>query len=471
VSEEKGRVLVVDDDRLNRLKLARSLEQQGHTVRAAASGEEALEITERESFDVILLDIVMPGLDGFEVLGRLKADPERRHLPVIVVSGLEEVDSAARCIELGAEDYLTKPFNPVFLKARLDASLRRKHLRDLEQAYLKQEVALRQNEKLATLGRLSAGLAHELNNPAAAAGRAAAQARAELERHHRFELGLIEAGLGPATLVRLRELGARALTREVSPETLDAITRSDREAAAEDWLAERGVPEAWSLAPALVAVGCREEELAAVAASFPGSHLAPVLGWLASLAASAQALEELAEATGRISAIVKALKGYVYLDRAPVQDVDLHEGLDDTLMMLRGRLRDGVRVRRDYAPDLPRIEAYGGELNQVWTNLIDNAITAMGGRGELGIATRSEGDWVVVEISDNGPGIPPDVLENVFDPFFTTKAPGEGTGLGLSISHGIIVDHHKGRIGVTSRPGETRFTVRLPVRLPSGEGA
>ena len=174
-------------------------------------------------------------------------------------------------------------------------------------------------------------------------------------------------------------------------------------------------------------------------------------------------LDEIAEGTKRISEIVRALKTYSYLDQAPVQNVNLHEGLENTLVMFRSRLKQGINVQRDYAADLPTIEAYGSELNQVWTNIIDNAIAAMNGQGEIILRTRREGGWVVVEITDSGPGIPPEIQAQVFDPFFTTKPPGEGTGLGLNISHNIVVQKHKGEIAVNSRPGQTTFQVRLPL--------
>jgi signal transduction histidine kinase len=161
--------------------------------------------------------------------------------------------------------------------------------------------------------------------------------------------------------------------------------------------------------------------------------------------------------------IIKALKAYTYMDQAPVQSVDVHEGLDNTLVMLRNKLKMGIDVHRQYAENLPRLQAYGSELNQVWTNIIDNAVDAMQGRGELTLRTRQEEQWVVVEIEDTGPGIPPAVQAKIFDPFFTTKAPGKGTGLGLNISHNIIVQKHKGKITVRSQPGKTCFEIRLPI--------
>jgi signal transduction histidine kinase len=176
-------------------------------------------------------------------------------------------------------------------------------------------------------------------------------------------------------------------------------------------------------------------------------------------------LAEIGQGTRRITEIVKALKSYTYLDQAPVQSVDIHEGLNDTLVMLRSKLKAGIQVRREYAQDLPRIEAFGSELNQVWTNIIDNAIGAMGGQGELALRTYRQDDWVIVEIKDTGPGIPQDIQAKIFDPFFTTKPPGKGTGLGLSISHNIIVQKHKGKIAVYSKPGETRFEIKLPLNF------
>ena len=170
--------------------------------------------------------------------------------------------------------------------------------------------------------------------------------------------------------------------------------------------------------------------------------------------------------TGRISEIVKALKSYSYLDQAPVQAVDLHEGLDNTLLVLGHKLKSGISVRREYAPDLPNIQANGSELNQVWTNIIDNAADALQGQGEITIRTRHEGEWVVIEIEDDGPGIPAEIQPRVFEPFYTTKPPGQGTGLGLDISYNVVAHNHRGDINVFSEPGKTCFRVRLPVNAP-----
>ena len=210
-------------------------------------------------------------------------------------------------------------------------------------------------------------------------------------------------------------------------------------------------------------MGYEASELESLAVSFSSEQLPAVAGWLNSSFTVHNVMAEVGQGAERISEIVKALKGYSYLDQAPVQNVDLHEGLDNTLLILRSKLTSGIVVRREYASDLPKIEAYGSELNQVWTNLIDNAADALEGQGEITIRTRTDGDQVVVEIEDNGPGIPAEVQPRIFDSFFTTKPPGKGTGLGLDISYKIVVEKHRGDIQLDSKPGKTQFQVSLPL--------
>jgi signal transduction histidine kinase len=466
--DEQGHVLVVDDNRMNRLKLSIGLEQQGHTVGLAEDGEQALEMLAAGAFDAVLLDIIMPGMDGFQVLERIKADPLLRDTPVIVISALDEIDSVVRCIEMGAEDYLPKPFNPVLLRARLSNSLQKKKLRDLEKAYLQQEMMLRQSEKLATLGRLSAGMAHELNNPAAGIQRDASQLQTAFSRLQQTCLKLSAMHVDGPALELLASLDERAREGARKPVVLDSLTRSDRSAVLETWLDAQGVENAWEVAPNLVSLGYEAANLSRLAAELGASQIAAVVDWLNCSYSIYALLEETGQGAGRISGIVNALKIYTFLDQAPVQTVDVQVALDSTVAVGCGALGPGIKVHRDYTTDLPCIEAYGSELNQVWTNLINNAVDALGGSGDITLRTRFDGSCVMVEVEDNGPGIPEDVQAHLFEPFFTTKPPGQGVGLGLSTAHHIVVEKHGGRIDVSSQPGRTRFSVFLPLHLENG---
>lgn len=468
MAEEYGQILVVDDNRVNRLKLSISLQQQGHTVGLAEDGQQALEMLKSTPFDVVLLDIIMPGMDGYQVLERMKGDPKLRDIPVIVISALDEIDSAVRCIQMGAEDYLPKSFNPVLLRARLNSSLQKKKLRDLENAYLQQELTLRQSEKLATLGKLSAGMAHELNNPAAAARRGAAQLHSTFQDLQQAYRTLIGLNLSEPQLQSVAALEAAAHEKAEHHPVIDSLTLSDLERELEGWLGEQGVDNAWEVAPSLVALGCSRVQLRDMAAGFTHAQFRAILDLLHNTYTAYTLLAEIDDGTRRISEIVKALKAYTYMDQAPMQNVDLHDGLNNTLVIMQSRLKAGVVVQREYAADLPRIEAYGSELNQVWTNLIDNAIDAMSGQGQLVLRTRRDGPSVIVEIEDTGGGIPEAILPRIFDPFFTTKPPGKGQGLGLNIAHTIIAQKHSGSIEVQSQPGRTRFLVRLPLSSTSG---
>jgi signal transduction histidine kinase len=334
---------------------------------------------------------------------------------------------------------------------------------------VQQEVMLRQNEKLATLGKLSAGMAHELNNPVAAVLRGTEHMAAAIQRQLDAQLALGRSGLSAGQVDTLAAISQQAEAQANRSNNLDAITRSEREADLEDWLYEIGMDNGWELAPGLVEMGYDGEKLARLAAGFSSAQVAYVVDWAASRYAMFGILREICQGSNRVAEIVRALKSFTYLDQAPVQNVDIHRGLDDTLIILRSKLKRGVAVTRDYADDLPPLEARGTELNQVWTNIIDNAVDAMDGEGAILLRTRWEDPWVVVEIEDNGPGIPEEVQGQLFDPFFTTKAPGKGTGLGLNISHNIVVQKHGGHITVDSRPGKTRFRIELPIRLPEAD--
>ena len=326
------------------------------------------------------------------------------------------------------------------------------------------ESTARQRESLVTLGTLAAGLAHEINNPASAATRAVdalAAACATL---------VTSVGRLANDEISAEQFAALdALRREVTPQTADAdpLVRADREQALSSWLARHGIVRAWTIAPPLAAAGVDLAWCERAASILEGSALAPGLEWVASTFSAATLLGEVKESTRRISELVAAVRSYSQLDRALMQQIDVTDGLDSTLVMLGHKLRDSVTVVREYSADVPRIEAYAGELNQVWTNLIDNAVDAMAGRGTLRVATRVEGDSVVVEIGDTGPGMPPQVAARAFEAFYTTKDVGEGTGLGLDIARRIVVERHGGTISIDSRPGDTVLRVRIPVRPPS----
>ncbi|HEX8990203.1 MAG TPA: ATP-binding protein [Anaerolineales bacterium] len=336
-------------------------------------------------------------------------------------------------------------------------------LRTVSRRLRQNDALVRQNEKMAALGTLAAGLAHELNNPAAAIRRSAEHLRSALNDWTSASSGLQHLSLGAGQLQRLDELKAGILAAQ-PVSGLDALTQSDRESELQTWLEKRALAEPWQLAPTLVSAGWDAAKLSGLEQDFPGPTLGPVIQWLVSGLAVHALLDEVALGAERVSAIVKDVKAYAYLDQAPIQQVDIPESLENTLAILRPKF-DGIKIVRDYAADLPRVEAYGGELNQVWTNILDNAAYAMHGAGTLQLRASHENGEVRVEIQDSGPGIPSEIQQRIFEPFFTTKPPGQGTGLGLHIVYSIINNHY-GRIRLTSQPGSTCFQIALPVELP-----
>ena len=328
--------------------------------------------------------------------------------------------------------------------------------------------AIGQRERLLALGSLSAGLTHELNNPASAAVRATASLR-ERVAGMRHKLAMIAAHpKDPATLTALMRLQEEAAARVAKAPVLTPLEASDREDTIADWLDEQGVASGWELAAVFTQAGLDTAWLDQVSATMADSSTDPLaldssLRWIGYTVETELLMNEIEDSVTRISTLVGAAKQYSQLDRAPYQVVDVHELLDSTLLMLGGKIGDSITVVKDYDRSLPRLPAYPGELNQVWTNLIDNAVSAMNGTGTLTVRTALDRDQALVEFGDTGPGIPPDIQGRIFEPFFTTKPVGQGTGLGLDISFRIVVNRHHGDLRVRSEPGDTRFQVRLPL--------
>jgi signal transduction histidine kinase len=327
------------------------------------------------------------------------------------------------------------------------------------------ESLLHQQEKMAALGTMSAGLAHELNNPAAAAQRSASQLKETQSRWLRLTHQIERVALQEGKTEWLDSFIQEAARRFESPLRLDALERIDLVDQLQAWLESSGIESAWELAPAMVNFGWDRESLENLRSNLSPALFSLSVQWLSTGCLMIGLLSEVLQTTERISQIVRAVKSYTYLDQAPLLEVDVHEGLENTLVIMQHKLKKGITVKREYAPDLPHIEAYASELNQVWTNIIDNAVDAMNGKGEIKIKTYAEDHRVIVEIADNGPGIPREIQSRIFEPFFTTKAPGQGTGLGLHISHDIIANRHHGQLLVESKPGETKFKIILPVNL------
>jgi signal transduction histidine kinase len=321
-----------------------------------------------------------------------------------------------------------------------------------------------QRERLLALGKLTAGLTHELNNPAAAAVRASETLR-ERFSGMRHKLAMLADGhFDGLQLHRLTKVQDKFVERIASAEELTPMQAADREDEVGEWMEERGVNGGWDLAPVFVAAGITTSDLDELSNAVDTDFLAPALRWLSYTVEAETLLIEVKESTKRISELIGAAKQYSQLDRTPHQDIDLHEGLIATLVMMSGKFGEGVRIVKDFDRTLPRVPAYAAELNQVWTNLIDNAVHAVDGDGTITIRTARDGNQALVEVIDTGPGVPEDLKHRVFEPFFTTKGVGQGTGLGLELSFRVVVQRHGGDIRVESVPGDTHFQVRLPLR-------
>ena len=318
-----------------------------------------------------------------------------------------------------------------------------------------------QTEKLNALGKLAGNLAHELNNPASAAQRSAAGMLAELRVYgqERFELGKLCLPAPVIETIAAWEDSIRnsSMDREKIIET----NQSSREDAILEWLRRHKVEKAWNIAPELAECGVLPAKLEDLG-SLSADALTVVLSQFASSLRSERIAEAMLDSTARIFDLIRAIKDYSYMDQAPIQEIDIPQSLENTLTMFASRLQD-TEIIRDYEPNLPSISAYGSELNQVWTALIENALDAIGKRGQIKLAVRVTGDLILTEISDNGPGVPEDLQARIFEPFFTTKAPGDGLGLGLDTVN-RVVRMHRGFVSVTSKPGSTCFQIRLPIQ-------
>jgi signal transduction histidine kinase len=404
-----------------------------------------LEVYKMSEGRAVTLNRLEPG----EVIGELSLLEHKPHMASARATG-ESVVLSVR--QEAFEDILNN--SPRAARTLLDIVLQR--LRATE-------AAVQQSAKLTQLGTLTAGIAHELNNPASAVERASMRLQDSLDHFAEAQVIFSQVPLTPEQQQLSEAMKEQTRFVVENPVILSALARSDRESEFEDWLEAHGIETPWQYAPHLVNLDLDVARLEVLIADFGADKFARFTDWICSTYDGYSLLNEIRHGVGHIVEIVSALKSYSYLDQAPLLPVDIHKGLESTLVILRSQLKHGITLNREYAPDLPIIQAYGVELNQVWTNIIHNACDAMNGQGIITIRTRSENNGVVVEIEDNGPGIPEDIQGRIFDPFFTTKEPGHGTGIGLNISYNIIVYKHKGSITVDSQPGRTVFSVWLPM--------
>jgi signal transduction histidine kinase len=342
-------------------------------------------------------------------------------------------------------------------------SVHRKIMRQVGPVMTRVTAVEQNRERLAGLGTMAAGLAHELNNPAAAARRSAAELGEALDVIGSTLRQFVEAGIEREDAARIADLQEQAARRAAEQGPLDALDAADAEDEMLDRLEGLGVPDAWRLAEPLARAGVDGDWLDRVEA-LAGPATPAALGWVAASVNAHALVAELRESTQRMSDLVAAVKSYAYMDRASVVEADVHEGLETTLAVLAHKLKHTqIELRRDYDRTLPRLTMHGSELNQVWTNLLDNAIDAAGDSGTITLRTRRDGDCILVDVADTGHGIPVDAQARVFDPFFTTKEVGRGTGLGLDTARRIVQERHGGTLSFDTGEHGTTFHVWLPL--------
>lgn len=344
-------------------------------------------------------------------------------------------------------------------------------LRAMAQRTLRLQAFRQGQQKLISLGTLAAGLAHELNNPAAAVARNARNLHELIREMPALAIELARQPVGSDQQKILSCVAKNADAHAVEQSERDPLAESDREEQVTAWLARHGASDGERLAPTLLSAGFDAAWLERVFGGIAPGSVVPLLRWVEATVRGVQLAAEIEDAAARISGLVQSVKDYSYMDQAPVQEVDVHEGLESTLQMLAHKIGPGVEIVREYDRSLPRIPAFGSELNQVWTHLLDNALDAIDGHGRITLRSTLDGDHVLVQVMDNGPGIPKELQPRIFEPFFTTKPVGKGTGLGLDVARRIVNDGHHGHLSVWSLPGDTRFRVRLPIAWPDRQHA
>jgi signal transduction histidine kinase len=431
------------------------------TVHQAAAGERISEYGQPARLILLLdgeLEMLMPDGEVESVSGRQTAPTWIGAIPSLLDAPNAvtlRADSDVRYAVVEAETFigLTLAHRSVFnhAMAQMKPVLGRITQRQQER------------ERMESLGTMAAGLAHELNNPAAAARRTANELADALQVLSRAIGVFVESGIEREQAAQLVALQSSALERCAARTPISGLDAADREDELSDTLAEFGVPEPWTLSAPLAAAGIDSGFLHEVADT-AGEISVPVLRWITASLSARQLAAELAQSTEQMSQLVKAIKTYAYMDRGEIVQVDLREGLETTLTILGHKLKHtSIEIKREYDPALGVVMVHGAEMNQVWTNLLDNAIDALGESGTITITTRADGDCAEVDIADDGPGVPDEIRERVFDPFFTTKEVGRGTGLGLDTARRILVERHRGSLTLESRPGRTVFRARLPI--------